>query len=112
MLGDVRALGLGLGLGQVRSEFRVQMDLASVSGLHQLIFCVWDLVLSGGQVARSDSKTSGEARGQQVRRGQISQQCYLITKLIYFLVLGGLLYKLAVYSASQNCMDHWGPHVP
>ena len=39
------------------------MDVASVSGsLHQLIFCVQDLVVGGGHVARSDSKRSRGAR--------------------------------------------------
>ena len=51
---------------------------------------------------RSDGETSGETRGQQVRKGQYSWQFYLITKLIYFWVLGGLLYESAVYRASEK----------
>ena len=63
--GDVRTRGTGLGQVGFRSGFGVQRDLASTSGsLHRLVFCVWDLVVSGGQVARSNGKTSGEARGQ------------------------------------------------
>ena len=74
MPGDVWAQGSGSGWVGFRSEFGVRMDLASVSGsLHQLIFPVWDLDVGGGQVARSDSETSDEARGQRVWRGQISQ---------------------------------------
>ena len=92
MLGEVRAQDSGLGAGfrsghriqvQVQdsgpgtgfrfgsdgigSEFGVRADLASVSGsLHQLYFDVWYLIVGGGHVAKSDSKTSGTMSGQWV----------------------------------------------
>ena len=59
---DGRTRGLGqVGLGL---EFGVRMDVASASGsLRRLNFHVWDLVMGGGHVARSNGKKSGEARG-------------------------------------------------
>ena len=66
---DARTRGSGrVGLG---SEFGVCMDVASVSGLLlQLIFRVWDLVMGGVHIVRSDGKKSGEARGLQVQEEQ------------------------------------------
>ena len=50
-----------------------------------------------GATARRAERQVGYEHG-----GIISQQCYSITKLIYFWVLEGLLYKLAVYRLSEK----------
>ena len=59
--------GFRFGSDGIRSEFGVRADLASVSGsLHQLYFHVGYLIVGGGHVAKSDSKTSGVMSGQWV----------------------------------------------
>ena len=51
---------------------------------------------------RSDSERSRGARRLECRVDNISQQCYLITKLIYFCVLRGLLYNTVDYRAGKK----------
>ena len=91
----------GFGLGWV--GLRVHTDGASASGLlRQLIFRVRVLVAvkdlpQGATVRRAEGQ-----EGYECGVGNILQRCYLITKLIYFGVLRGLLYNAADYRAGKN----------
>ena len=92
--------GVWVGLGWIESGFGVQTDLASASRLlHRLVFCIRVLVTGRGHVARCNGEASGGQEDNEYGGDGIH-------KLIYFQVLEGLLYKLAVYSASEKCTDH------
>ena len=95
--GVIRARGSGwVGL-------RVWMDVASASGsLRQLIFHVQVLVAVEGSSRGAMARGAEGQEGYECRVDNISRQLYLITKLIYFCVLRGLLYNAVDYRAGKK----------
>ena len=99
----MRCAGVTWAQGSGRVGLGVRTDVASASGsLCRLIFRVQVLVVVKGS---SRGVTASGAEGQEGYEcgvDNISQQCYSITKLIYFCVLRGLLYNAADYWAGKK----------
>ena len=68
-------------------------------------------VTDRGLVARGDGEKGREEGSYECRVGNISRQCYSITKLIYFCVLRGLLYNVADYKAGKKTAQTTRGHV-
>ena len=104
--------GLGFGSGRVRLGSGFIWTWLQRAGR-----CADSSFVSGFLVTVKDSQRGVTARGAEGPEGyecgvgNISRQCYSITKLIYFCVLRGLLYNAADYRAGKKTTRTTRGHV-